>query len=424
MATVDPTEKFRTWSSQLTIQELTAPGPGKQPRKLVFVGSGLPFMGAAWGVKNVVITDWYPGNGSEGTQQVLGPQELPSVWEGRWARTMLGRAPIQYTNDSGAQVDLVDPDVVAEVMEDITRVGSRLRVTWAVNGLQFRGKLPESVDVKRAREGRLVNFETPVDRHTDFRWKMEFHWVSRLGTTSKVLALRADPGFSTGAQQVKTSASKLAKASAVNRDTLGALESLADTPRRLTEGVVAAVDQGVQQLNQAGNVVRRASNVGKNVLSQPDKIAQLFRNEAQHLEAVSRSYSDILGRKSPEQYSKKDTVRSVLNGAKYFGGTTDASRDIAHNSQQLRVQATQAIVSGPNRGRISTNASQGIQQGDFLATYVAKLGDTPQRVSMKFYGTADHGVGILQANRLPWHLSTFEKGQIVIIPSLGSGTGG
>src|SRR5208283_5301007 len=75
---------------------------------------------------------WYPGNGDEATQQVLGPQELPSRWNGEWNRTRLGRQPALYSDETGSQITMVDPTDLRDVIESITRAGRRLRVVWGV----------------------------------------------------------------------------------------------------------------------------------------------------------------------------------------------------------------------------------------------------------------------------------------------------
>ena len=72
--------------TSILIEEVTG-----QQRSVELVGSGMPKQGAAWSSLLKVVTTWYTGN-DQATQQVLGPRDPPSKWEGRWARTMLSRS--------------------------------------------------------------------------------------------------------------------------------------------------------------------------------------------------------------------------------------------------------------------------------------------------------------------------------------------
>src|ERR1700722_19815557 len=66
-------------------------------------------MGAEWAMKVSAVTTWYPGNPDEATQQVLGPQELPSRWNGDWRRTMIGTSPGGYIAEGGTALQLLAP---------------------------------------------------------------------------------------------------------------------------------------------------------------------------------------------------------------------------------------------------------------------------------------------------------------------------
>src|SRR3954466_4299054 len=134
-------------SSSLTIEELTG-----ERRKLELRGPGLPLKGAGWEGSQNVKTTWYPGNGIEATQQVLGPKEEPSEWEGEWNRTRLGRTPCLFTDGAGTPTKVTAPSFLIDLMDDIRIRGTKLRVTWTV--VDESGTPRAS----KVREGRLEKF--------------------------------------------------------------------------------------------------------------------------------------------------------------------------------------------------------------------------------------------------------------------------
>ena len=115
-----------SYSSILTIEELDSNGAA-QLRVVTLVGPSLPFMGASWEGENELVTTWYPGNPDEGTQQNLGPKEMPSAWQGDWRRTMMGSCPTPCTDQQGNVTSVVDPSILRDTLESIFRAGRRLR---------------------------------------------------------------------------------------------------------------------------------------------------------------------------------------------------------------------------------------------------------------------------------------------------------
>jgi hypothetical protein len=115
----------------------------------------------------------------------------------------------------------------------------------------------------------------------------------------------------------------------------------------------------------------------------------------------------------------KTDVADLLRSYTYFAKTSDATYNAALAAQQLAAQMRQKAPDPGGAGRLGPQVTQAAV-GDLLAIYMTKDGDTPQRISQKFYKTPDHGLDILQANRLPWHQATFNKGQALIIPRLRS----
>lgn len=406
-------------ASTVTIEELGPSGPGIKPRTVVLQGPSLPFMGAEWGFENNLITTWYPGNGVEGTQQNLGPRELPSIWEGEWKRTLMGKVPTKYIDEVGQDNKIASPHVLRDVLEDIFRGGVRLRVTWAIDGTIRDGaeKNPKRAEsYKILREGLVKSFKTPFDRHTDIRWTIEFHWVSRGGQSVKVSTAKEKSDVESAANNVKASvnATNLAvsnvkkNASAL---TLGKLEQLAGTPSRLVSNFTNSINQDVDQLNRVGQVLDR-------IASQPQAIINSVTSVAHHTVSTVNSFGNEMSRIGLEQFSKKTKVSSVLRSKNYFSSVADAAILNARSGFELGQRLRQILVSGANRGTLNVRASSTTRGGDVLAVYITKSGDTPQNVSQKYYKGPDHGIDILRANRMPWFTPVFAPGTIIIIPAL------
>lgn len=404
------------YSSSLVIQELTAPS-GKQARVLTLQGPGLPYMGAEWGFSNNLKTTWYPGNGDEASQQNLGPMELPSQWSGSWHRTLLGTAPCYAQDDTGNQVTLVDPDSIATFMEEMLRGGARLRVTWS----QSSGN--PSNRGKRVREGRAKQFVAKITRIQDIEWDVSWEWQSRGQRVQTVTSVR-DGGDDAAVAAAVIAATNLASAIADNQAiqsnsaifnsasqfTLGQLESFANAPTAIATSLL-------RQVEQAQTAIEQVAEIAQTLESQPQNIAGALTNTVQNAIAVARQYVDTAGQQPAELMTNKTTVHDMLRAFSYFGGISDATYQAMLASQLvvLRIQAKAPTPAGA--GTLDPHSAQA-QQGDMLAVHVCKDGDTPQRVSLKYYGSMDHGLDILQANRLPWMQPSFNKGQVLFIPRL------
>lgn len=430
------------YGSSMTIEELTPAGPNFQLRQLILLGPALPFMGAEWAFENNLQTTWYPGNGVEGTQQVLGPRELPSNWEGAWNRTLMGTSPSIFIDETGTSSEIRNPHVMREIFEDIARAGSRLRVTWAVIGTTVSGRnrgvgnealtgkgtggTLHNVDVRILREGRIKTFRTPIDRHTDIRWSAEFHWVSRGGTSDKAVSTRDDQNLSDAANSLIASTAQTAfrvdeKIKSIKKNirksasniSLGQLEQLAGAP-------TAIVTSYTRQLQQNVSTFKRIGDIAQKLRTQPFSIANATVDFARNTTAIANTFVDQMGRKPPEQLALKSKVSSLLRSANYFWKVSDTAMLNARRGEDLNALLRSVLVSGGNRGTLTVKDSATTRAGDILAIHICKSGDTAQNVSQRFYGGPDHGPDILRANRLPLYTPFFRPGLILIIPTLSN----
>lgn len=373
-------------------------------------------MGASWAMRVIVPTTWYPGNGDEATQQVLGPQEMPSKWTGEWRRTMLGQSPCLFASTGGSQTPVVNPIDLMNIVESMARAGQLLRVVWLVQSDQGLS----SQQGRLVREGRISELSFKPTRVQDIEWEVEFTWKGRGKTTARVTSTRGNTINSDSAAYLN----KLNKLIAANTRasfakfnpsafSLGQLEALASFPTQLTDGLA----RSVQQLTgQVGQVIAIAATL----TSQPTSVANRAIDLARNTVAQANQFYDTLSQipiellvKSPGTQSK---LADLLRATKVFGAQSDAARDLARSGQQFTAKLQQQAQSSANVGRVSPTRLTDPNQIERV--YITRNGDTPQTVSQNFYKTPDHAVDILRANRLPWYTPTFSPGKILIIPVL------
>lgn len=410
----------------LLIEEQTPPRPDVKPRSISLTGTGLPFKGAGWGGKQRVVTSWYSGN-SEASQQVLGPQESPSQWSGMWRRTQLGRNPIVFTDENGVERRIVDPMRAREIIEDIGRAGARLRVTFYVRSVAFVGRAgtEDTKEFRIVREGTLSSWDFPIDTDTDIGWSLNFDWSGRGQANNAVVGSRDDETMEKTADALssaneftalavdnkikKLKGSKIPKTADVF--TLGKLEQIANTPQALVTKLTRDLTRNVNQ-------IKRVANVVQTVRAAPFTVANTIVNFARNTVSICNNTNDTLQRTPPEAQVLKQTVGSFVRSSRYIAEISETTREGARSGQDADDAVRKVVVTGANRGTISVRESSGTRAGDIIAVHVAKTGDTPQTVSMRYYRVPDQGAVILRSNRLPLHTPSFVRGKILIIPAL------
>lgn len=416
------------YASVLTIEETTGAGPGREPRQLTLYGSGLPLMGSEWSFENQVLTTWYPGNPIEATQQNLGPRELPSVWNGDWRRTMLSRTPCRYRNDEGAESQVVDPVTLREAVELMGRSGMRLRVTWSVFANEGIGSVGSGFNQSKnpviVREGLIKKASFLYTRHTDIVWNIEFHWASRGGVQDRVINVRRDQDLDAATNQLSANAAAIDFA--VNKQirsfrstlrksavalSLGQLEQIATAPQRALTAFSRQIQQNVSKMKALGELVNKFR-------SQPAAIQATYINLASNTQSVAINFVDAFGRTPPEANVNKTRVSSLLRGHRYLSDVAEQARLAAESALVLVQQLRPPTLQRGGAPIISVLESQSSRAGDIIAVHIAKAGDTPQRVSMRYYGSGDHGTDILRANKLPLYQPSFVPGAVLIVPVL------
>ena len=248
--------------------------------------------------------------------------------------------------------------------------------------------------------------------------------MSRGGRMDKVASVRRDEDLALAATAVSRSISALefytdTKIVSSNKDvrlsagrlTLGQLESMASAPLKAVNTAMAKLRYNVNQFNRIGNLSRKLATT-------PFAVANSVLDFARNTNAITNQFIDSFGRTPPELLSTKQKVADLARSAKYFNQIAEGMRDAAKQSSALDLRLRQALVAGANRGALSVKESATTRAGDLIAIHVCKTGDTPQRVSSKYFGNPDQGEAILRANRMPLHTPQFRAGLILIIPAL------
>jgi hypothetical protein len=376
-------------------------------------------MGASWKGQLRTKTQWYDGNGDEATQQVLGPAELPSSWEGDWRRTMMTGGATQLYNPGDGVQAVRAPFTLVQAVEAIFRGGMLLRVTWS----QLSDDGDPDKNGKIVREGRAVEWEFRYTRLQDIAWTIQWEWKSRgLQTAPPITDVRsATIENEAAALQAKIAALVEANKAAAEANnaptalTLGQLERLASTPSRYVTAVA-------RQMEALQSNVSQAVDVAKTLATQPVAVAQNAVNYARSSVSQANAIDDTLGQVPYELLTTRQSASAVLQAAARYAALRDDAQQVAiagqNFAQRIQVARQTAALAGKLQAGLN-GAPETVSE-----VYVCKAGDTPQLVSQRFYGSPDHAVDILRANDMAWHTPRFTPGRIVLIPAIPTASQG
>ncbi len=415
-------------SSSITIETV-----GASRRVVELKGPALPHAPAAWKGRFALATTWYQGM-PEATQQMLGPQEVPSEWEGSWHRTLMGKHPSGYTDENGLDFQITTPFFMMTVLEDIFRTGALLKVTWTTQPSRSGSKIlgVRSTEAGKSysivRFGRASTWEFPVDRVDDIGWKITFDWKGRGGSEVKVASTRqGDPSASVSAldasindaADVLTTPSfatvNLSVLKSASQLTLGKLEALANAPLKLVQGAT-------RSLQKIQSDVSRVVGVANTLRTMPFAVTNALLASARNTVAVVNQTRDQFSRMPPEAYTTKRDLASLTRSAAYLGTAIDKQRVVARRANDMEAQLNAPAYRVPGGGMNDQTRSRTTHE-DLLGVHVVKAGETPQSVSLKWYGASGHALDILKANKLPWNQVTLNPGTVLIIPRLQTNLG-
>jgi len=343
-------------------------------------------------------------------------------------RTMMGRAPSRYHDDQTGEVTVTTPFFLMQTLESIFRSGARLRVTWTIIRTQTIGgvtQAPQTFSIMR--EGRAESWDFPIDRVDDIAWKISFTWAGRGGSQVRVASTR-DGTVSATADGVQLSLNDMSSfvqnslavssKSTVRKSasflTLGQLEALANAPNALVKGLLRGIQQQVSNLNR---IVGIANTLRTMPFSIANQIIDTARNTVHLVNQARRDFSTT----PPELYSAKSGLSDLTRAATYLGGSMDKGAVVARKSGDVLDRVRKQGFRVP--GSSNPTAGGNVLHDDIITVIRVKAGQTPQTLSVKYYGSTAHAVDILRANKLPWHLVQLKPGTILVIPRLTTNQG-
>jgi hypothetical protein len=434
--------------SVITIAEIS----GNQGRRVSLIGPSLPSWGASWKTTQKVVTDWYPGNGTTATQQVLGPREMPSTWEGQWRRNMMLRAPSTF--GSAAQTDqlVATPATLRDFLDLVFFQGARLQVTWTVTKeeIDSQGNV-SAYQFQTIRTGRATEWDFPHDDIDDIHWSIKFDWDGRGGTQQVAASTRDTDVATLGSAVVSgiTDAMTLTQTTsaffsvsvglsqsqggsfgfgvvsggsgnpagiplAATATTLGRLETV--SPKLLA--AVATFNQNLLQIqnryNQATAIANKLSTTpiaqSQNVVAMCTTTIVTCSNFRQALDAVPFELDVQAG----------SSLADMIRAAKFVADLLTQAQTLEDTAQATRTKALPRISSNPGGGIVSGQQTNAMTAAGLIAVYTTKAGDTPQEIARQYYGSAEQALFLLRANHLPWGLATFVGGDVLLVPALTS----
>tara|TARA_Y100000034_G_scaffold70567_1_gene85125 strand:- start:292 stop:1509 length:1218 start_codon:yes stop_codon:yes gene_type:complete len=390
--------------STLVIEELSG-----LKRSVALRGPSLPFQGVNWGGTQRVTTTWYPGNAAEATQHVLGPVEKPTTLNGVWRSTQLTHMPTEATL-SGSPAAIADAFSLRELLEDIFRLGQRLRVKWQNN------------ERKIVREGRCVDWDFSYERADDIEWTATFDWSSR-GARQLKVSTRKKGAQSVLAQltlQLDAIATKLAAIgvqldrqvpSTFSTFSLGQIENFLDGPLNLFKGFARAAQRLSNRIKKVGELINK-------VRTMPYQFAKQALDIANNAITIANQFADQISRTPPEANLVKVKAAQLATAAAYYGDGVRQADFVKDAANQLK-----KLVEDSAKQQ-STILSVYIVRGTKVfpkivdGTIVLTPGETLVSISFRFYGTYDHSPSIAKANGLPLNQQIVERGTILVIPTL------
>lgn len=131
---------------------------GDRPVTVLLRGRAMPYQDPSWEAEQRTKLTFYPGN-PVGTQQLLGPREQPTSFNGMWKDRFI-RGNVLKNGDAGAVQSALD---AVALFTELQRSGKRVRVQWA----------------NIVRTGLLSKFTFTPKRTQDIAWEIEFEWSGR-----------------------------------------------------------------------------------------------------------------------------------------------------------------------------------------------------------------------------------------------------
>lgn len=389
-------------TNSMTIQELSGP-----QRSLVLVRAAMPKQGAEWATKQRVETTVYPGN-VQGSQQVLGPAELPSDWSGEWNTTRL----LRYGGPTFQGVTLTTAWDVYQAFDSMFYSGRQMKVTWA----------PTS-NRTIVRVGRITEFKVQFDRDDDLHWSATFDWSDRNIQQAKVGPQTPQPTNSSDQlqQSVTDLLTKLALMGQVLSHypqpgtqqvantgfSISALQNLLSLPRQVVQQWATAAQNVEARIGQIAALVQSVQSEPKDSKDQLADIASGFN-------ATTADFVATVTQQDLSAYSSSQLPVDLVNISRFYAECLTAADEVADQciaaEKALREPQSATLPNGTANANVP-------QSPTILAQYRTRSGDTFASIAVTYYGTADLGAALARYNGYPSYQVFTPNGALLIIPS-------
>jgi hypothetical protein len=276
-------------------------------RKVTLRGRALPYQGVAWEGSTRTKNVWYAGN-TVATQQILGPEEEPTVIEGMWKNRFL-RDTVQVVgfNQPNTALELV------QVFETLRIAATELRVQWN----EF------------VRYGIIKRFRVQVDRIQDIKWECEFEWRARnenvqiraakppkqlpairsgMNKIDDILAFDPKPIFPDYRTQILSKIRAIRGQASKLFDVIRQVNYLVRTPA----AVLGAMASAVESVRfEAEETIQQLVDVPRTTLTTSDRLADVLSIESWRM-SLANSVHEFRGL---AQRKERETVKQARPGA-------------------------------------------------------------------------------------------------------------
>ncbi len=345
---------------------------GDQPVTVLLRGRAMPYRGVAWEVQMRTKLRWYPGN-PVATQQVLGPEEVPTTMTGTWKNRFLPKT-IVVNGDETAIVYVKD---ACKLFADLARSGKLVRVQW----------------LGEVRTGLIHRFVSTYDRAQDATWELEFEWQSRDDET----AARGGGG---ALDEVGTSNDLL---SFLNRaEDIAALAPLA---AEIATSNVAQIITGIQRVRDIALDAVQILRTAETAVNLP---ATLLGAAKAALSALELEVSELVRRITGPRLSAVDPYTAERlhgdNTAPLFS-RQGAGLSSSADTQQLRYEIwRRSVALALQNLQFATQQQVGAlvrrSQPQTVQTITVREQISLYAVSQQYYGAPDYANFLASVNRL------------------------
>jgi nucleoid-associated protein YgaU len=328
----------------------------------------------------------YPGN-PIATIQILGSEELPTTFTGRWSDRFV-EADIYY----GTQKTTVSPN------DATAGLGNAKQLVIFFNTLRLEGQAVGVSWDDFYEEGILKECHFTFIRSQDIEYTLEFEWTKQDISQTQIAA-----GIPTTFQNIVNDIANIQSQISSFSDELisiqGYLSTITVAFETTLNGLIGSIAYATQNLIGLGTqVLNMAAATTSVYVSAVNLLQGLIIQSAQLVRQVNDIETQLL---QPTGWQQTKDYLDFITGL-----------------ANLKNQAGVMVNTASNYSE-SLNKNY-VQNNDYITQYVAKDGDNLRMVSQKFYGDSSYWSYLADINFL--QNSGLTSGTVVLIPKIPGST--